>query len=464
MTIRLRCAVLCFACVFIWQRSFAVDTTEVALGGNARMLALGGSPVNYYLLDYTNIFINPAYLKKYTNLAMIELGSGFGNGSGFTANNQQFGSTLTLGDMTFGLVVGRREGPMFVENSYGYQSGGSFSACDYMKSALDTYLQNLLVQSSLEPLTPLQVLTAFKIGEISVGFALYQSSWSRNDDGTGSVSLGRTCSATLSQYGIKGGVLYPLNSTMLIDLAGCLRLNRASADYSNKNTGAPLAASSFSANGYEMSVTGRMFYELTPSMSLVPLARVEMFFYEPEVSSTPLSNFLLPFPNSYSKWEYELGAGIQSRWERGIAVVGVSVQYISLKNDAVNNVGLIPQTTKYNRTWFDLPKINAGVEFSITPWLIGRAGYTKRISTQRTHVEAPSPAPPTESVISLEPGFLPSFGLAPADQTLSLGLGIFVDRFTFNAYLAEQVVGTGTYLLSGIEQSLFGVVSLSYQY
>jgi hypothetical protein len=190
---------------------------------------------------------------------------------------------------------------------------------------------------------------------------------------------------------------------------------------------------------------------------------VQMFIYEPEVSSSPQSNYLLPRPNSYSKCEYEFGAGIQSRWERGIAVLGISVQYISLKNDAVTNVGSFPRTTIYNRSWLDLPKINAGVEFSFTHWLIGRAGYTKRISSQRTSIEAPATSP-VESNISLEPGFLPSFGLTPADQTLSLGLGVVVDRFTFNAYVAEQVLGTGSYLFSGIEQSLFGVVSLSYQY
>jgi hypothetical protein len=460
---KLRWMVFCLLCIFVRQYSSAEDTTNVILGGNARMLALGGSPVNYYLFDYTNIFINPAYLKKYSRVAMIELGSGFGSGSGYTANNQTYGATFSLGEVTLGLVAGRREGPMFAENSYGYQNGGSFFACDYMKSALDTYLQNLVVQSSSEPLTPLQILAAFKLGEGSMGCALYYSGWGRDDNGTGSVSSGRTCSANLSQYGIKSGFLFPLDSLTLFDLAGCFRLNRASADYSNKNAGAPLAASSFSANGYEISVTGRIFYKFKSSMSLVPLVRAEIFSYEPEVTSTPLSNSLFPHPNTYSKWELELGMGIQSHWEKGMAVIGVSIQYISLKNGAVSNAGSVPQTTNYSRTWFDLPKINAGVEFSITSWLIGRAGYTKRISTQHTRVEPPSTSP-TESVISLEPGFLPSFGLTPADQTLSLGLGICIDQFAFNTYLAEQAIGTGAYFLSGKEQIIFGVVSISYQY
>jgi len=463
MVIRRIYIIGCIIFVLGWQYIFANDTTDIVQGGNARMLALGGSPVNYYLLDYTNIFINPAYLKRFRNLVLIEGGSGFGNGSEYQAQNQQLGATFQFNENYFGFVIGKREGPMFAENSYGYQSGGSFIACDYMKSALDSYLQNLFIQAASEPLTPIQALGAFSLGEGIFGFSLYYSRWSRTDDGTGTVSLGKTCSVSLAQYGIKAGVLYGLNPLTKLDIAGCLRFNTASADYSNKDMSAPLQKSSFTANGYEMSATGRAFYELQPNLSLVPIARIEVFFYDPEVTSTPLSNFLLPLPNSYSKWECEAGIGIQSKWERGIAVCGISIQYITLKNDAVNNVGSIAQTTKYNRTWIDLPKINAGFEFSITSWLIGRAGFTKRISTQYTTIEAPA-TPPTESVISLEPGFIPSFGLSPTDQTLSLGLGLIVNQFIFNAYLADQTLGTGSYLLSGIQQNLFGVISMSYQY
>ncbi|MBN1398858.1 MAG: hypothetical protein JXA06_12570 [Bacteroidetes bacterium] len=445
------------------QISYATDTTSVASGGNARMLALGGSPVNHYIEDYTDIFINPAYMERYPRLAMIELGNGFGSGSGYSANNQNLGITCPLGKTTLGLAIGKREGPMFAENSYGYQNGGAFTACDYMKYALDIYLQNIAVQASSEPLTPIQLLGAFKLENGSAGVALYYANWSRDDNGTGSVSSGRTCSASLSQYGIKLGFLHTLDSCTVLDLSGCFRLNKASVDYSNRNAGAPLTASSFSANGYEMLATIRFFYKLADGISLIPLARAGVFSYEPEISSSPLSNYLLPLPNSYWNLECELGLGIQSLWEHGLGAVGVSFRYISLKNDAVSSTGSAQQTTQYKRTWLDLPKINAGIELYITDWLAGRAGFSKRISSQSTYVESSS-SPPTESTITTEPGFLPSYGLNAADQTLSLGLGIVLDKFAFNAYLAEQVLGTGSYLLSGIEQSLFGLVSISYQY
>jgi hypothetical protein len=456
--------VVCAACLLYFNTSQASDTTVAIQGGYARTLALGGSPTNYFLTDYTDIYINPAYIEQYSNLVCLELGTGFSSGSGFSANNQFYGAIYALEKVTLGLTVGKREGPMFSENSYGYQSGGYFSACDYMKSALDSYLQNILVQSSNEPLTPLQLIAGFSVGDVSLGIALYESNWSREDDGTGTVSLGRKCSAALSQYGIKAGVLYPFTEASTLDLAGCFRLNYASSSYSDNNTNAPITESSFSASGYELSIVGRLFYKISPRLSIVPLGRAELFFYKPEVNSKPQSNYLIPLPNSYSKWECELGAGLQSRWENGLAVIGLSVQYIALKNDAVNYNGTIHQTTRYSRSWFDLPKINAGVEYSIVKWLLLRGGFFKRISTQRTRIEAPSPLPPIESDVTMEPGFIPSFGLSSSEQTLSLGVGIVIDHFVLNGYLAEQVLGKGIYLISGMQQNLFGVVSLNYHF
>jgi len=362
------------------------------------------------------------------------------------------------------LTIGKREGPMFADNSYGFQTGGYYSACDYMKSALDSYLQNIRVPSSSEPSTPLQLMGGFTLGKASIGIALYESSWSREDDGTGTVSQGRSSSASLSQYGIKGGVLYPLTENTTLDIAGGVRLNKASSSYSDDNAADPLTASSFSATGYELSVMGRLFHPLSSKSSVIPIVRAEYFSYEPEVSSTPSSIYLLPLPNRYSKFECELGAGLQSRWEHGIAAIGLSVQYLSLENDAVSFDGTIHQTTTYHCSWLDLPKINAGVEFSAARWLLLRAGLFKRLSTQRTRIEPPSPLSPMESSITIEPGFLPSFGFSPAEQTLSLGIGITADQFVLNGYLAEQVLGKGIYLLSGMQQNLLGVVSINYHY
>jgi hypothetical protein len=456
--------IYCIVCIFQFNFSRAQDSLQVIHGGNARMLALGGSPLNYYLEDYSNIYINPAYLASYVDLAMIELGSGFGTGSSFLTANQQFGVSFSLGKVAVGLFIGRREGSMFADNSYGYQSGGHFTGCDYMKSALDSYLQNLFLFSSSEPLTPIQILTAFRISDVTIGLALYRSEWSREDDGSGSVSAGRRISASLSQFGIKGGILYPLGTKHTLDIAGCLRWNDASAEYENKNSGAPLTSSSFIADGYEISLSSRLFYSASQNLRIIPKGRFEFFWYEPEVNSIPLSSQLFPRPNYYRKMEYEIGVGIESHWEEGLAFLGLSYQYISLKNDATSIINSVPQITKYSRSWYDLPKISACVEYAITGWLIGRVGYFKRLSKQQTCIEPPLPSPPTETNISLEPGFLPSFGLTAAEQTLSLGFGISFNRFALEGYIADQMLGNGPYVISGIQQSFLGVVSLSYQF
>ena len=148
----------------------------------------------------------------------------------------------------------------------------------------------------------------------------------------------------------------------------------------------------------------------------------------------------------------------------GLAVMGLSIQYITLKNDAVSYNGTIHQTTRYTRSWFDLPKINAGVEYSAAKWLLLRAGFFKRISVQRTRIEPPSPLPSIESNITVEPGFVPSFGLSSSEQAVSFGVGIVINQFVLNGYLAEQILGKGIYLLSGIQQNIFGVVSLNYHF
>jgi len=457
--------VLCFYfCIIIEaEENDSTATLSTLTGGNARILALGGSPSNPFLLDHTDIYTNPAHLMQFKDLLFIEVGHGFGNGSAYTANNQSIGITFSLNAWTFGLSVGVREGPMFADNSYGFQSGGSFRACDYMKSALDTYLQSLAVWQTSEPTFPMHLFCAKQIGDVIAGVTFYHSNWSRNDHGTGSVSTEKTCSSSLSQIGIKAGAIVPLSWRSKCDIAGCIRLNRAKANYSNINPTAPLISSSFDATGYEFSISARLLYEASVSTTLVPYASIELFSYEPELSYTPLIYQGVPFPNEYGKKEFEIGFGVNHRLKRGLVAAGISLRYLSLVNNATTKTGELPQTTYYTRSWTDFPTINVGVEYFITTWLIGRTGLFKRLSTQTTTTEPPTPSLPTQTSSTVEYSFLPSFGLNASEQTLSLGIGLLIKDISINAYIAEQVLGTGTYLMSGIEQSLFGVLSINYK-
>jgi len=447
----------------ITTTAFALDSTMVVSGGIARTLALGGSPTNPFLLDQTDVLINPAFLKEYSNSIFLELGNDFNNGSAYRANNQSFGASFNIGSLTLGCIIGMREGPMFAENSIGYQSGGSFLACDYMKAALDSYLQSLSVWQTTEPTIPFQIIGAMKFSNATAGISLYFSHWGRNDQGAGSVSAEKTCSVSLEQYGIKGGVLLPLSHKITGDFSGCLRLNRATADYHNTMPQAPLLSSSFSSNGYEMALSTRFLFNISPTLIVIPYVRGEYFKYHPELSYSPIIYLSVPYPNEYWKKKVEFGCGALHHFSKGLVSGGISFQYISLTNDATTKNGNLPQLTHYSRSFLNFPTFQAGVEYALTPWLTGRTGFFKRLTCQTTHTDPPPPLNPTESSTTVELPFIPAYGLSAQEQTLSLGLGISLGNVSINTYVAEQVIGSGTYLLSGIQQSIFGIVSLSYK-
>ncbi|MEX2191543.1 MAG: hypothetical protein WEB33_12655, partial [Bacteroidota bacterium] len=59
---------------------------------------------------------------------------------------------------------------------------------------------------------------------------------------------------------------------------------------------------------------------------------------------------------------------------------------------------------------------------------------------------------------------IPSLGFTGAQQQVSLGLGLLLNRVSIDGYVGERVLAAGTWLLSGRIQDLFGVVSISVKF
>lgn len=446
---------LLFAVLVARTPAFAqIDDSLAVHGGLARMLALGGSPLNLFLDDRTLISVNPAFAVDHSGIAFVETGWG-GGGTGFGGTHQHAGALVDVEGWTVGITFGRREGPMFAELSQGVASGGPFTGVDFMKSALDQYLQGLFILASNEPRAPLEVTVASRWDELRAGVSLYRSSWSRKDEGTGSVSSGKTSSVSNSQTGIKAGVAGALASGIVLDGVLLARLNWSTSEYTSI-TGSP-STSSFDATGTEISVTARVHWRTPLALQLVGVLRAEYFGYTPDVLYVPAPPDPVANPNDFTKQEWECAVGAVVRSARTLVSAGLGVQYIRLRNDA-SAAG--NQVTHYTRSWFDLPKVTLGAEFSLSDHFVGRAGYTRRFSEIITRTEAPG-LPPIQTTVSTETGYLPTYGLTAADQQMSLGLGIHWNAFTLDAYLAEQVLRSGPWLLSGIQQAVFGIVSLS---
>jgi hypothetical protein len=435
----------------------AQDGPKAISGGTARTAALGGNPGNPYIMDYSDVFTNPAFAMKYNDLLYGDLGYSF---SAYRASGQHVGFTMGLGSVALGISIGHREGYMFAENSYG-SSVVPFAASDYMVSGINNYLGF----GTGEPLAPIQVYGAFGVSGWTVGAGFFFSSWSRTDQNAGFAGLGEKWEISNNQFGFKLGTTANLTSSIMLDASALFRLNGSKAEFSDTAAGAAIAARSYDASGTEIAVNGRVFIKMGRNFTVVPQARFATFSYEPELSQTPTP--AAPYnnkPNSYGRSEFEVGIGLNTQLSVGFVSVGVSLQRISLTNDITSVAGAALQTTENSVAWFDLPKINIGAEFEILSWLTGRMGYFKRYASRTVESTPPAPGAPTEQTISVDQGYVPSLGFAQPDQQLSLGLALLLDRVSIDGYVGERILAAGPYILSGNVQDMFGVLSMSFKF
>jgi len=429
------------------------SATAIA-GGDARGASLGGNPNNPFLMDYNDVFTNPAYSLKYTDLLYVEAGNTF---APYRAKNQSIGWTMGMNDVAFGISIGHREGPMFAENSYGL-GNVLFADADYMSFP------------TTEPQAPIQLYFGMKMGGMALGLSLYRSGFSQLNDGAGTDPLGSVIGAKKKsdfsdgQTGLKLGVLMGENTNLMIDGSVLFRINSVSYDFTDADTGAALKALSISATGIEIGVQGRAFYKMSDKLTLVPLVRFYTFGYEPEYTSTPAANPANTKPNKYGRTEIEVGVGANTKISSSTVSVGVSFQSIVLTNDATNLVGSVLNTTKQSQSMTDLPKVNIGAEIPFNSWLTGRIGYFRRFTTTTVTVEAPSPVAKTEVSMSSQTAYNPNLGRTAAEQELSFGLGLNFGGLSLNGYLADQFLADGPFIISGKARDLFGVLSLSFKF
>lgn len=450
-------------------------------GGTARQLALGGSPTNPYLMDYTNIYINPAWAAKYSDLVYSELGYNFGT---YSADGQSVGFTYAvLKGLSVGLSVGKQEGPIFAINSYGGNFGGQTANSDNFIGGIDKLLTDAGRTSPFDPaniiqIRPLQLYSALKLANLTLGLAIYRSSWSTSlDTLVGAATVNTKDEASVVQTGFKVGALFDLNN-LLLDVSAFLRINSGTA----KHTPPPPVAPALSGNeeikatGTEIGLNARLFMKLNEKFTLVPLARFSTFSYEPEVTyAIPAGRKLNSKPDKYSRTDFEGGIGVNVTVPSGRLFAGLGLEWISLKHDystfrspaTAGDLDApdtnVVQTTKNTTSVLSLPKVTLGAEFDIASWLTGRLGYFKAFSS-RTITTEPTGALKQENSETFNFQFYPTYGLAISDQLLSLGLGFHFDRFALDGYLAEGWLADGPYVLSGENNTMFCVLSLSYSF
>ena len=472
-----------FLLAFVLLGVAQAQETKSVPGGLAREMALGGSPTNAYLMDYSDIYTNPAWAVKYGDVIYSELGYDF---VGCSASGQSAGFTYAIWkELSVGLSIGKQEGPLFGQNSYGSQLGGNAANADNFLVPVNSYFSSLPNETysvSSNTLRPLQVYGALKMANLTLGLAFYRVSYSATDDYTNTSvgdSVNTTNEVSIGQTGFKAGVLFDMD-VMLLDASALLRFNSATG----KNTPPPLPAPALSPNrevdatGTEFGLNARLFIKLSDKFSLVPMARLYTFGYEPELKEAVAAGYKFNAkPDKYSRTDFEVGIGSNITVPGGRVFAGLSLESISLKHNVTSFVSggfevptaTATQTTNYTSSILSLPKVNLGAEFEIASWLTGRLGYFKAYATETNTTEAPAPAKKQEYKGTFEFKYMPSCSLAVADQLLSLGIGLHFNRLSIDGYLCEEWLADGPFILSGANANsggnkMFGVLSMSYNF
>ena len=467
-----------FLLAFVLLGVAQAQETKSIPGGLAREMALGGSPNNTYLMDYTDIYTNPAWAVKYGDLIYSELGYSF---SGYSASGQSAGFTYAVWKgLSVGLSVGKQEGPLFATNSYGTQFGGNAADADDFLSAFNAALASN-GHSPVSPsntLRPLQVYGALKLANLTLGFAFYRVGYSATSDyhfiGD---SINATNEESYGQTGFKAGALIDMD-VMLLDVSALFRINSATGKI---NPPAPTVSEELDATGTELGLNARLFMKLSDKFSLVPMARFYTFGNEPELKSigvvVPAGDKYNSKPDKYNRTDIEFGLGSNITVTGGRVFAGLSLESISLKHDItsfVSGSGFVPvatltETTTYKTSVLSLPKVNLGAEFDVASWLTGRLGYFKAFASMKNTTDYPAPAKEESTTQTFEFKYMPSCSLAVADQLLSLGMGLHFDRLSIDGYLCEEWLADGPFILSGANANtggnkMFGVVSMSYSF
>lgn len=434
--------------VLVASLASAGDLRSVS-GGTARNISMGGGPLNPYLLDGMRVHTNPALLAKYSNFAWGDLGYLAGDVPNGGGRNQYFTAGLSVMDnLSVGVSLNRRESPLY-----------NVDATNPARDPIGALIANAPLPAPLawqRPMSPVEVMASFSLDDMfQLGLAI---SLAGANDKNELPSPGGTQEVGSRFLGIKAGVNLELMEELVIDGAVLFRMN--SFKYTNSATGASPSEIA-SDNGVEIGIDGRMRWELDKTWTLVPVVRFYTFGWGAKITPAPAS----PIPNppiTLSHTELEVGVGLNYSTEKVLLAGGLSMQSVSSKFE---DKSVANTTTKVTNTELDFPKLNMGIEFSLTDWLVVRGGYFKRLSSDETKTEVTTTAASTTRTRTIS-GELPYYGdpnaLTQAQQTISMGVGLHFGGFSFDGTMGEGYWINGPWVMSGVTQNMFGMVSMHY--
>ena len=414
-------------------------------GSSARHIALGGGPMNPYMRDAMRVHTNPAQLASDSNFIWSDLGYLATDAANGGSRYQFLGAGIIVTEqVNVGLILNKRESPL-------YTIDNTAPALDPV-SEMNGYAGGVLgfgASQFARPLSPLELVASYHEMLIDVGGSVSYGGWKNKRD------LGGDLSQSVRTWRFKVGVVAPrISNSVTLDAAVLLGLNSMDATYTAAGQTNRLSMD----GGTEMGLDVRTEYTLNGRWTLVP--RIRWYTFSWGMSQVRNGLTLFPDPVSeYSHDEYELGIGANIRSENVLIVGGLSLQRTVLVSDYKTSGA----SSKTIVTIDDLPKINLGAEIRLASWIVARIGYFDRLATTETAVETSS-GKTTTTVTSEIPWYGDPNGLSAAQQRVTIGFGIEIERLMFDGTIGEGYFLNGPWPLSGTAQQMFGVVSMSFRF
>jgi len=412
--------------------SFSQPGVTTAIpSGTARFEALGSNP---FIKDAAiDINRNPAWSGIYRHYAFGDVGRfSSTNGdkdSAYVLREQYAGVNFRLGNQwSGGLVVNKNEGEIF---------GGDIRAV----------YQGLGIEA---PIVPIKLLLAVTTGKLNVGFAPYFARWSAKfqedtiEGKGGIISLDNSSSI----FGGTVGFLSSMKSTSWIEGAVDVKSNK----YESKRTDTTAVVTFENTGGLEMDVFFRGWLKSgSSSVHIVPYVNFSMFNWDP--TRTPA--LVGASTDEYKKWSILAGIGLNMPIA-GDGMLGAGISGGYGQDKLTSTSGSTGSTFEAKVSSFTLPLFNVGVEWNFTDWMQGRVGLNRGISDEK--IELTSTGTSTSSI-----EFSELFATDP-NQTITLGLGFQLDRFSIDGLIGERFFQSGPAILSDKENDLFGTLSVSYNF
>jgi len=394
----------------------------ILIGGSAfatiaRIRALGNQ--DYFFKDIYHIYMNPAYLGSYTNTVYGELGYYYsydGIEQYYTPYGQFLGINYKLyKGLSLGLTLNR-----YAETDFAYFSN------------FNSYLLN--------PMNEFDILASYDFEKLRLGLGLFHAGnkdeW-KATGGTNPASYERTAGTTA----ITGGFVYTLGEKHEIE--GMLRLNFDRAKFTESGyfgTGSTGTLQTDGGNGIEFGARG--FFQLNDNFQVIPLVA-----YSSESMSLTGTGSQASYASTGKFKENFLiiGLGGNLKLDKGMVAGGFNLSRMKWIDET--------DTTdyKYDETDWYMPGFNLGVEYDLTKWLVARMGMEKEFGRHDNKYHY------GDSPWFYEQKY--RFSSPSSEDFIGLGVGFKFSKFQVDATVGEDNFFEGTYLLSGIQRNLFGIVS-----